>query len=166
MWADRILGSRTLFFLFSPIFSWIKFYVITATASATAVINFSTTALEPQPRFLKIPQPKQEPQPRFSENSQPIHHYFYVHIHDHLHFSYWCLIFPSVASIGCMYRHSGRQTDPNAGIIYNEDVFMLSRHFNTNQNIFKIPSMNDRKRNYVCKYWITVLLSFLCWNII
>ena len=46
------------------------FYVITA----TAVINFSTTALEPQPRFLKIPQPKQEPQPRFSEISQPIHH--------------------------------------------------------------------------------------------
>ena len=35
----------------------------------------STTALEPQSRFLKIPQPKQEPQPRFSENSLPIHHY-------------------------------------------------------------------------------------------
>ena len=50
----------------------LQFYVITATA--TAVINFSTTALEPQPRFLKIPQPKQEPQPRFSEWSQPIHH--------------------------------------------------------------------------------------------
>ena len=42
----------------------LQFYVITATA--TAVIHFSTTALEPQPRFLKIPQPKQEPQPRFS----------------------------------------------------------------------------------------------------
>ena len=49
----------------------LQFYVITA----TAVINFSTTALEPQPWFLKIPQPKQEPQPRFSENSQPIDHY-------------------------------------------------------------------------------------------
>ena len=42
----------------------LQFYVITA----TAVIHFNTTALEPQPRFLKIPQPKQEPQPRFSEN--------------------------------------------------------------------------------------------------
>ena len=48
----------------------LKLYVITATAIATAVINFSTTALEPQPWFSKIPQPKQEPQPRFSENLQ------------------------------------------------------------------------------------------------
>ena len=52
-------------------------YVITATA--TAVTNFSTTALEPQPRFIEMAQPKQEPQPQFSENSQLIHHY-YIHI--------------------------------------------------------------------------------------
>ena len=49
----------------------LQFYIITTTA--TTVINFSTTALEPQPWFLKIPQAKKEPQPRFSENSKPIH---------------------------------------------------------------------------------------------
>ena len=76
MWADRILGPRTLFFFnFLKFLVELQFYVITPTATATAVINFSTTALEPQPRFLKIPQPKEEPQLRFSENSQPIHHY-------------------------------------------------------------------------------------------
>ena len=64
------------FFYFFQFLVELQFYVITA----TAVINFSTTALEPQPRFLKIPQPKQETQPRFSENSQPIHHYIlYLH---------------------------------------------------------------------------------------
>ena len=59
------------FFNFLQFLVELKFYVITA----TAVINFSTTALKPQPRFLKMPQPNQEPQPRFSENAQPIHHY-------------------------------------------------------------------------------------------
>ena len=61
------------FFNFLQFLVELQFYVITETA--TAVINFSTTGLEKQPRLLKIPQPKQEPQPRFSENSQPIHHY-------------------------------------------------------------------------------------------
>ena len=60
------------FFNFLYFLVEIQFYVITA----TAVINFNTTALEPQSQFLKMPQPKQEPQLRFSENSQPIHHYF------------------------------------------------------------------------------------------
>ena len=63
-----------LFFNFLQFLVESQFYVITATGTATAVINFSTTALEPQPQLLKIPQPKQKPQPRFSENSQPIHH--------------------------------------------------------------------------------------------
>ena len=49
---------------------------ITASTTATAVINLSTTAIEQQQRFFKIPQSEQEPQPRFSENSQPIHHSF------------------------------------------------------------------------------------------
>ena len=54
------------FFNFLQFLVELQLYVITATA--TAVIDFSTTALELQPRFLKIPQPKQEPQPQFSEN--------------------------------------------------------------------------------------------------
>ena len=75
MWADRILGPRTLFFFnFLQFLVELQFYVITATATATAVFNFITTALEPQLRFLKMPQPQQEPQPRFFEYSQPIHH--------------------------------------------------------------------------------------------
>ena len=66
-------APELFFFPISSKFSVeLQFYVTTETA--TAVIVFSTTALEPQPRFLKLPQPKQEPQPRFSENSQPIHH--------------------------------------------------------------------------------------------
>ena len=90
---------KLVFFYFLQFLAELKFYVITT----TTVIHFSTTALEPQPRFLKIPQPKkepqseflripqpkqepqsgfleipqpkQEPQSRFSVNSQPIHHY-------------------------------------------------------------------------------------------
>ena len=53
----------------------IKLQIYLITATATAVVNFGTTALEPQPQFSKIPQVKQEPQPRYSKNSQPIHHY-------------------------------------------------------------------------------------------
>ena len=41
-------------FKFPPIFSWIKLYVITA----TAVFNFSATALQPKLQFSKIPQAK------------------------------------------------------------------------------------------------------------
>ena len=55
-----------IFFNFLQFLVELELYVITATA--TAVINFSITALEPQPRFLKIQQAKQEPQLRFSEN--------------------------------------------------------------------------------------------------
>ena len=65
------LPPNLVFFNFLKFLVELQFHVITA----TAVINFSTSALEPQPQFLKIPQPKQEPQPRFSENSQLIHHY-------------------------------------------------------------------------------------------
>ena len=36
-----------------------------------------------------------------------------------------------------VYRHSGKQTDPNAGIVHkHENVCMLSRYFSINQNIF------------------------------
>ena len=63
-----------IFFNFLKFLVELTFCVITATA--TVVINFSTTALEPQLQFSKIPQPKQELQPWFSENSQPIHHYY------------------------------------------------------------------------------------------
>ena len=52
-------APEACFFYFLQFLVELKLYVITATA--TAVINFSTTALEPQPRFLQIPQPKQEP---------------------------------------------------------------------------------------------------------
>ena len=48
-----------IFFYFLQFLVELQLYLITATA--TAVINFSTTALEAQPRF--------------SENSQLIHHY-------------------------------------------------------------------------------------------
>ena len=61
-------APEACFFYYLQFLVELKFYVITATATATTVINFSTTALEPQPRFLKIPQPKQEPQPQFSKN--------------------------------------------------------------------------------------------------
>ena len=82
LWFNLFLKFVTLkflqyilfFFYFLQFLVELKFYVVIATATATAVINFSTTALEPQPWFLKMPQPKQERQPRFSENSQPIHH--------------------------------------------------------------------------------------------
>ena len=47
-----------IFFLFLQFLVELKLYVITATA--TVVVNFSTTALQPQPRFFK--------------NSQPTHH--------------------------------------------------------------------------------------------
>ena len=66
--------NLVFFLIFYQLLVELQFYVITA----TAVINFSTTALEPQLRFLKIPKTKQEPQPRFSEYSQPIHHQFGV----------------------------------------------------------------------------------------
>ena len=75
----NLFTTYLFFFNFLQFSVELKCYVIAATATATTVINFSTTALEPQPRFLKTPQPKQEPQPRFSEHSQPIHHY-YIHV--------------------------------------------------------------------------------------
>ena len=67
-----IFFNTYIFFYFLQFSVELKFHLISA--MATAVVNFSTTALQPQPQFWKTPQPKQEPQPRFSENSQPIHH--------------------------------------------------------------------------------------------
>ena len=67
----NIFNTYYYIFNFLQFLISLKFYVITA----TAVVNFSTTVLQPQPRFSKIQQAKHEPQPRFSENSQPIHHW-------------------------------------------------------------------------------------------
>ena len=69
----KFLWYIYIFFNFLQFLVKLIFYVITATA--IAVVNFSTTALRSQPRFFKIPEVKQEPQPWFSENPQPIHHY-------------------------------------------------------------------------------------------
>ena len=44
-------APEPFFFNFLQFLVELLFYVITATAAATAVINFSRTALEPQPRF-------------------------------------------------------------------------------------------------------------------